>query len=156
MGGSGQLAVGHQPSGYDVELSFAFPQTAVPESGALSLDVEVRATSFRAFAGSNRILAGSFYVFLDGGVEAEGGVNCAPAGGVLTTIDTFTGSTAIPTTPSAPAEETPVRPVLVQTDFADDERGTGTSVLAGGGLAILALALFGLAWGRQREASRSH
>ena len=156
VGGNGQMVVGHQPSGYDVELSYTFSEVAVPATGTLSLDVEFRATSILAFPGSNRILADSFYLFLDGGVQAEGGANCAPVPGVLTTIDTFTGSTATRTTASAPARETPIRPVLVQTDFADEDRAMGAPGLVAAGFATLALALFGLARGRGRTASRRH
>ena len=80
------------------------------------------------------------------------GIHTLTTGGM---IDTFEVNAAVSPVPSTTATFTPVRPVVVQTDFATHEHSTALPLLTGGGLAAATIAAVAL--GRSaRRARRRH
>ena len=83
----------------------------------------------------------------------SGGLSCEPSGGQGPVIDAFEVVAAA--TPSS-ATATPVRPVLVQTDFADEDSPTAPPLLVLGGLAAASVSAFALGRASRRGTSRRH
>jgi hypothetical protein len=86
------------------------------------------------------------------GPPAGATTSCEPVDGVVV-LDTIEVVTDAP--PSADPSDSPVRPVLVQTDFAEPE-ATAAPLIGVGALTMLAATAVGLARGRRRATSRRH
>ena len=142
---------------YIVELTFE--TTAVPAEGPLVLDVTGEGDPvIAAVVGTNTVVANDFFLEVGTGVEGpDAGMYCTLTDEGDVSIDAFeaTAAAATPTTsPSVSPSPTAVRPVVVQTDFAGQDRSTALPLLAGGGLAAATVAL---AVGRARRgAPRRH
>ena len=139
-----------------------FAETAVPAEGTMSLDVEgeFEVDRFRvADAGVHTILGADFFLFVDTGEEGPGaGMFCEPTD-EDPVVDAFEAlAVAAPTTTvttTSTATATAVRPVVVQTDFAEDDAAM-LPLLGVGALVTLAAGAVGLARGRVRTAARRH
>jgi hypothetical protein len=140
--------------------TFEFGPTEVPEEGTLTVEVEGDADRFRPLeAGVHSILGFDFGLFVDTGGEDEPGAGmfCETADGedvVIDTLEAVAAATVTPTatvTATATTTATAVRPVVVQTDFADEGRPAVPPALAAG--ALLALAAGAVGAGRRRHAS---
>ena len=136
----------------------------VPTEGSLSLDLEgflidvEQLTEVSGFyflePGTVTIHAGTFGVTLNQNLDLLG---CGTEESfAIDTVEVL--AVATPTraaTPTTRPSSTPVRPVLVQTDFAEDHASTLPS-LGAGALTMIAAGLAGLAHRRRRSASRQH
>ena len=142
---------------YVVELTFA--ATAVPAEGPLVLDVTGEGDPVVATeVGTNTLVADDFFLDVDTGEEGPlVGMYCTLTDEGDVSIDAFeatAAATPTTTTTTAPTA-TPVRPAVVQTDFAGDDRSTALPLLAGGGLAAAAVALV-VGRGARRGTTRRH
>jgi hypothetical protein len=142
---------------YVVELTFE--TTAVPTEGALVLDVTGKGDPvIAAVVGTNTLVANDFFLDVGTGVEGpDAGMYCSLTDEGDVSIDAFEATAAAtPTTsPSVSASPTAVRPVVVQTDFAGQDRSTAMPLLAAGGLTAAASATLVVARAR-RGAPRRH
>jgi len=140
--GSTYLGIAEPPDKLG-EAPFASTETAVPETGPLTIEVEGQVGEYVPHQpGTHTLVAGPFLGFYTAtdGVGPDAGVTCELVEGADTAIDSFEVTAAA--TPTA--STTPVRPALVQTDFADDE-GAPTLPLAIAALLAAAAALVGRA-----------
>ena len=142
---------------YVVELSF--DATDVPAQGPMVLEVSGEGDPVVATeAGTNTLVADAFFLFVDTGEEGdEVGLFCELTDEGDVTIDAFEATApATPTTTvTTTASATPVRPVVVQTDFAED-RSSALPLLAGAGLASATVAVVAFGRSSRRETARRH
>ena len=97
--------------------------------------------------GTYTIVGGRFNLEFDGGVDPTDIMDCRPQGAPV--VDTLQAiDAATPTT-------TPVRPVIVQTDFAEEDAGVPPLLVVGALVALLSGAA-GLARRRHRPSARRH
>ncbi|HET6968673.1 MAG TPA: hypothetical protein VFI44_10365, partial [Ornithinibacter sp.] len=139
---------------YVVELSFG--TTPVPAEGPLVLEVAGEGGSvFASVVGTNTLVANDFGLEVGTGVEGpDAGMYCALTDEGDVSIDSFEATAAAtPTTTTTSA--TPVRPVVVQTDFAGDDRSTALPLLAAGAVAAGTVALL-VGRGARRDTLRRH
>ncbi|WP_377640299.1 DUF6801 domain-containing protein [Oryzobacter terrae] len=141
-------------SGEEVVVEMVFPSTPVPATGPLVLELtgeDVPAVT--AEEGTNTLLAGDVIVGF-GEETYSGGMFCELVDEGDTAVDSFVaeGVAASPTVTASPTTS-PVRPVVVQTDFADD-RSRRDTLLAGAGLAVAGAVVLGR--GGRRAAARRH
>ncbi len=133
-------------------VALTFETTAVPAEGPLVLDVTGEGDPvIAAVVGTNTLVANDFFLEVGTGVEGpDAGMYCSLTDEGDVSIDAFEATAAAtPTTsPSVSPSPTAVRPVVVQTDFAGQDRSTALPLLAGGGLAAATVAL---AVGRARR-----
>lgn len=142
---------------------FEFGPTEVPAEGTLTVDVEGEADRFRPQEpGVHTILGFDFGLFVDTGDE-EGpgaGMFCESADGEDFAIDALEATAAVTPTPTttvtATATATAVRPVVVQTDFADERGAAVPPALAAGALLVLAAGAVGAGRRRHGSAGRRH
>ena len=141
---------------YDVFLDFG-PED-VPADGAMTLTLDGEGGDVSAKeAGTQTLLAGDFILFVDTGENGpDVGMGCKLTDEGDTTIDSFEAVAATsPTT--APAESAdPVRPVVVQTDFAGEDSSTALPLVLGGGLLAVGTGAVATGRARARAASRRH
>ena len=142
---------------YVVELSF--DATDVPAEGPMVLEVTGEGDPVVATeAGTNTLVADAFFLFVDTGEEGdEVGLFCELTDEGDVTIDAFEATApATPTTTvTTTASASPVRPVVVQTDFAED-RSSALPLLAGAGLASATVAVVAFGRSSRRETARRH
>ncbi len=121
-------------SGEEVVVEMGFPETAVPATGPLVLELTGEdVPEVTAEEGTNTLLAGDIIVGF-GEETYSGGMFCELVDEGDTAVDSFVAEGAAPSpTVTASPTTSPVRPVVVQTDFADDGSAAGT-LLAGAGL----------------------
>jgi hypothetical protein len=134
---------------------FDFGPTELPEEGALTLVVEGEADSFRPREpGVHSILLTDFGLLIDtGGDDGPGAeMDCEADDDVV--VDAFEAREPVTATPAPTLTVTttpPVRPVVVQTDFAERD-GAGVAPALGAG-ALLTLAAGALGVERARRGS---
>jgi hypothetical protein len=144
------------------EATFEF-DTELPAEGLFTVPVSGVAGEYQPQnAGTYTLvtLAELFFYLDPEGQAGDSGVTCTPDNDGDTAIDVFTATgAATPTTTvttTATAAAPPVRPVVVQTDFADDEVAPlSLTVLLGTGLLALGGAA-GARWTGRHSASRRH
>ena len=110
-------------------------------------------------AGTQTLLAGDFILFVDTGEEGpDAGMFCELTDEGDTTIDAFdvTAAASPTVTPSAEPTATAERPVVVQTDFAGDDRASALPLVLGGGLLAAGGAALVAGRARARATSRRH
>lgn len=142
---------------YVVELLFG--TTPVPAEGPLVLQVTGENNAvLAAVVGTNTLVANDFLLEVGTGADGpEAGMYCTLTDEGDASIDAFEATAAATPTapPTATTNETPTRPVVVQTDFAGEDRSTALPLLAGGGLAAAAVALV-IGHGARRGTARRH
>lgn len=159
--GGGETDLVVDPTDDDLFASFEFGPTQVPAEGTLTLEVEGQADRFRPTdPGVQTILLFDFGLFIDTGDEAGpgAGMSCETTDGDEVAIDAFSAKAAATPTTTVTTTTTagPVRPVVVQTDFADDGGGSALPIVLGGGLLALAGGGTALARGSRRSTPRRH
>jgi hypothetical protein len=160
---------------YFVDLTFNTQQ--VPADGPMTIDVTGQGDPVIAEAGTNTLVASDFLLVVDPGAGAPPATTPPPSPGpsvppdpidvsmlcTLTdegdiTIDSFEATAAptptVTTTVTATPTASPVRPVVVQTDFAGENRSSALPLVLGGALA--AGGVGAVATGRARRSSRRH
>ncbi|HET6969458.1 MAG TPA: DUF6801 domain-containing protein [Ornithinibacter sp.] len=141
---------------------FEFDETAVPAEGPLVLEVEGEAGRFRPQdPGVYTLLGGDFFVFVDTGDEdgPGAGMECFPADDedvVIDELEATEAATPPPPTTTVTATATAVRPVVVQTDFADEQGRAVPPVLAAGALLTLVAGAVGAGRRGRLAAGRRH
>ena len=140
---------------YVVELSF--DTTDVPAEGPMVLDVSGEGDPIvAAEVGTNTLVADAFFLFVDTGEEGdEVGLFCELTDEGDVSIDAFEATAAAAPTTTVTTTASPVRPVVVQTDFAED-RATALPLLAGAGLAAATVAVVAVGRSARRETTRRH
>ena len=141
---------------YDVFLDFGPEEVPAEGPMTLTLDGEGGDVTPKE-AGTHTLVAGDFILFVDTGENGpDVGMGCKLTDEGDTTIDSFEAVAATsPTT--APAESAdPVRPVVVQTDFAGEDRSTALPLVLGGGLLAVGTGAVATGRARARAASRRH
>jgi len=129
--------------------SFQFGPAKLPDQGALTVAVEGDADRFRPReAGAFSILMTDFGLFIGIGVESGADMSCSADDDVV--VDTFEVRAA-PTPTVTVTAAPPVRPVVVQTDFAGRDGASPAPALAAGALLTLAAGAVGV--GRARRGS---
>jgi len=152
-GGGGETILLVDPSDEEPFAFFEFGPSEIPEQGALDLAVEGDADRVRPRdAGVHRVLLTDFGLFLDTGVDLPGAdMSCRADDDVV--VDTFEArSTPAPTVTVTAAP--PVRPVVVQTDFAERDGASPAPALAAGALLTLAAGAVGVGRARRGSARR--
>jgi len=160
-GGESNLLV--DPAGDELFASFEFAPTELPAEGTVTLDLTGDVDRFRAQdPGTQTILLFDFGLFVDTG-DPEGpgaGMFCESADGQDVAIDalevTAAATSAPTTTVTTTATATPVRPVVVQTDFAAEEDSTAFPLGLGAGILALSGGAAALTRTARRSASRRH
>ena len=130
---------------------FEFGPTELPDQGALTVAVEGEADRCPSPGGAVRhsILLTGFGLFIDTGVDEPGAdMFCKADDDVV--VDTFEAR-ATPTPTVTVTAAPPVRPVVVQTDFAGRDDASPAPALAAGALLTLAAGAVGV--GRARRGS---
>lgn len=144
-------------SGEEVVVEMGFPETAVPATGPLVLELTGEdVPEVTAEEGTNTLLAGDIIVGF-GEETYSGGMFCELVDEGDTAVDSFVAEGAAPSpTVTASPTASPVRPVVVQTDFADDGSAAGT-LLAGAGLVTAGAGAVALrSGGLRRATARRH
>ena len=111
-----------------------------------------------AEVGTTTLVADAFFLFVDTGEEGdEVSLYCELTDEGDVSIDAFEATAAATptTTVTTTASAGPVRPVVVQTDFAED-RSSALPLLAGAGLASATVAAVTLGRSARRETTRRH
>ena len=142
---------------YFVDLTFD-PQD-VPAEGPMTIDVTGQGDPVIAEAGTNTLVASDFLLVVDTGADGpDVSMLCTLTDEGDITIDTFEATAAptptVTTTVTATPTASPVRPVVVQTDFAAENRSSALPLVLGGALA--AGGVGAVATGRARRSSRRH
>jgi hypothetical protein len=141
---------------YDVFVDFG-PEV-VPGEGPMTLILTGEGGEVTPkVAGTHTLVAGDFILFVDTGENGpDVGMGCKLTDEGDTTIDSFEAVAASsPTT--APVESAdPVRPVVVQTDFAGEDRSTALPLVLGGGLLAVGTGAVAAGRARARATSRRH
>ena len=157
--GGGLLLTLLDETGDEYVVELAFETTEVPAEGPLVLAVTGEGDPvIAAEVGTNTLVANDFFLEVGtGGEGPESGMYCTLTDEGDISIDAFEATAAAtPTTPvTASPSVSPVRPVVVQTDFARGDRATALPLLAGGGLAAASLALV-VRRGARRGSARRH
>ena len=151
-GGGGETILLVDPTDEEPFAFFEFGPTELPEQGALTVAVEGDADPLRPRdAGVHSILLADFGLFiLTGGEEPGADMSCEADGYVV--VDAFEArATAAPTVTVTAA---PVRPVVVQTDFAERDGASPAPALAAGALLTLAAGAVGVGRARRGSARR--
>ncbi len=148
IGGGGDTELLVDPTDDPLFAFFEFAPTELPDQGALTVAVEGGADRFRPReAGAFSILLTGF--FISTGVDELGGdMVCQADDDVV--VDTFEAR-ATPTPTVTVTAAPPVRPVVVQTDFAGRDDASPAPALAAGALLTLAAGAVGV--GRARRGS---
>ena len=140
----------------ELEIEFDFGPAEVPATGPFSLEVQgVDEPTLIAESGTNTLVADAFFIAFGDDETYEGGMDCELVDEGDPTIDVVEGVGSAPTTTTAPTT-TPVRPVVVQTDFAGSEGPSALPLLALGGAALAAAGAVALGRGARRAAARRH
>lgn len=146
-------------SGEEFVVQVSFPATPVPAEGPLTLQLTGQdEDAVVAEEGTNTLIASDVFLVVDtGSQEPEVGMYCELTDEGDVSIDAFEATAAATPTTTVTASPTasPVRPVVVQTDFAGEGRSTALPLLAGGGLAAASLALV-VGRGARRGTARRH
>ncbi len=161
VNGGGTMITGIREAGPAVvdETDFDIAATPVPESGPMTVDLaDVQLFTERSRAGTNTLITtGTLTVNLTSlpqGFSLR--LDCELVDVDDAVIDTFVGVTAT-TTATPTASATPVRPELVQTDFAgSDDRPSALPLVFGGGVLAAAGAVLVAPRVRNASASRRH
>ena len=145
-------------TGDEYDVFFDFGPEDVPGEGPMTLTLAGEGGEVTPeVAGTHTLVAGDFVLFVDTGEEGpDVGMGCELTDEGDITIDSFEATASATTAPTTPPTESaaPVRPVVVQTDFAGEDRSTALPLALGGGL--LAAGTGAVATGRARAASRRH
>lgn len=163
--GSGRLhaEITAAPADTITPIDLALPATAVPEQGPLTMplrnDDPGIATNVRQ--GENVLVAPRIFITLspsDNGVAEGVALECTLVEGGDIAIDRLTGTVTPSATASADPSPTatPVRPVVVQTDFAGDDGSSGLPVVVVGAVLAMAGGVLVVRRGRAPSATRRH
>jgi hypothetical protein len=158
--GGGETNLFVDPAGDELFASFGFGPTELPAEGPVTLDLDGEADRFRPQdPGTQTILLFDFGLFVDTG-DPEGpgaGMFCESADGQDVAIDALQATAAVTPAPTTTVTTTatPVRPVVVQTDFAHED-STAFPLGLGAGILALSGAAAALARTARRSASRRH
>lgn len=156
--GGGLLLTLLDESGDEYVVELAFETTEVPAEGPLVLEVTGQGDPVIATeVGTNTLVANDFFLEVGTGEGPESGMYCTLSDEGDISIDAFEATAAATptTTVTASPSVSPVRPVVVQTDFAGEDRSMALPLLAGGGLAAASLALV-VGRGTRRGTARRH
>jgi hypothetical protein len=143
---------------YDVFLEFG-PEE-VPSEGPMALSLTGEGGDVTPkVAGTHTLVAGDFILFVDtgdGGPDVGMGCTLTDEGDI--SIDAFQATAAATPTVTITAEPTtsPVRPVVVQTDFAGGDRSSALPLVLGGGLLAAGTGAVAASRARVRAGSRRH
>lgn len=149
-------------TGDDYDVFFEFGPEDVPAEGSMTLTLDGEGGDVTPEeVGTHTLLAGDFVLFVDSGDGGpDVGMYCELTDEGDTTIDAFeaVAATGPTTTPSvAPTESAaPVRPVVVQTDFAGGDRATALPLALGGGLLVAGSGALVAKRARVRSGARRH
>jgi hypothetical protein len=161
--GSEHVEEGLMPGG--TGENYMYLDGKVPAEGSMTVNLGFAPRDPRPgpeAPGTYTIVLGRLAFPLEGGIAGIGAFRCDPVDGDavivfertnVVAVDTFRVAGPATSTPSAAVSDTPVRPVLVQTDFAEEEEGVPPLL---GVVALLALAAGGLGLTRRRAASPRH
>jgi len=148
-------------TGDEYDVFFDFGPEEVPGEGPMTLTLTGEGGEVTPkVAGTHTLVAGDFILFVDTGETGpDVGMGCELSDEGDTTIDSFdavAGSTS-PTPTTAPTEtSSPVRPVVVQTDFAGGDRSTALPLVLGGGVLAAGTGAVFTGRARARATSRRH
>lgn len=157
IAGGGIMLTLLDETGDEYLVDLAFETTEVPAQGPMTLEVTGEGDPIvAAEVGTNTLIADAFILGVDTGEEGdEVSMFCELTDEGDVSIDAFEATAAAAPTTTVTPTATPVRPVVVQTDFADD-RSTTLPLLAGSGLAAAAVAAVALGRSARRETARRH
>ena len=145
-------------TGDEYDVFFDFGPEDVPGEGPMTLALDGEGDVVTPTeAGTHTLVAGDFVLFVDTGETGpDVGMFCELTDEGDIAIDSFEAvAAATPTT--APTESAnPVRPVVVQTDFAGEDRSTALPLVLGGGLLAVGTGAVVTGRARARAASRRH
>ena len=151
--GAGSIFLGIQePADKLGEATFQF-DADIPAEGPFTVPVSGQIGEYQPQkAGTYTLVTGAeLFFFLDPeGPDGDSGLTCTPDGGGDTAIDVFTATAATTPTRTVTTTASPVRPVVVQTDFA----GEGPALPLPLALGVGVIGLAGLAAGVTRVARR--
>lgn len=149
-------------TGEEYVVFFEFGPVEVFGEGPIVLDLTGEGGEVTPeVAGTHTLVAGEFVLFVDLGDGApDVGMACELTDEGDLTIDAFEATAAAtptvsPTTSVAPTES-PERPVVVQTDFAGEDRASALPLVLGGGLLAAGTGAVVTGRVRARAASRRH
>ena len=149
-------------TGDEYDVFFDFASEEVPESGPLTLTLDGEGGDVvPKTAGTHTLVAGDFVLVVDTGAEGpDVGMGCTLTDEGDISIDAFE-ATAAPTptvtvTTTAEPTSSPVRPVVVQTDFSGDDRSSALPLVLGGGLLVAGGGALAAGRARVRAGSRRH
>jgi hypothetical protein len=158
IGGGGITFTLIDETGDEYDVFFDFGPEDVPAEGpmTLTLDGEGDAVTPKE-AGTHTLVAGDFVLFVDTGETGpDVGMFCELTDEGDVSIDSF--EAVAPATPTTAPTETaaPVRPAVVQTDFAGEDRSTALPLALGGGLLAVGAGTVATGRARARAAARRH
>jgi len=150
-------------TGDDYDVFFEFGPEDVPGEGSMTLSLDGEGGDVTPEdPGTHTLLAGDFVLFVDSGDGGpDVGMYCEITDEGDTTIDAFeavAATTSPTTTPTvAPTESAaPVRPVVVQTDFAGEHHASALPLVLGGGLLAAGTGTLVATRARVRSGARRH
>ncbi len=129
----------------------------MPTAGPFTVAVSgLLGTSTPESTGTHTLTTDGFVLNLHTDVEdLDGGLECGPLPDADVVVDTFEVKAATSTAPDPTPASSPVRPVLVQTDFAA-EREAALPLLTAGGFAAVVLAAVTLGRSTRRARRRRY
>ena len=157
--GSGSIFLGIQePADKLGEATFQF-DAAIPAEGPFTVPVSGQIGEYQPQkAGTYTLVAGEeLFFFLDPeGPDGDSGLTCTVDGGGDTAIDVFTATAAATRTTTVTTTASPVRPVVVQTDFAGEDPALPLPLALGVGVIGVAGLAAGAAGTARRSGARRH
>ena len=157
--GSGSIFLGIQePADKLGEATFQF-DAAIPAEGPFTVPVSGQIGEYQPQkAGTYTLVAGEeLFFFLDPeGPDGDSGLTCTVDGGGDTAIDVFTATAAATPTTTVTTTASPVRPVVVQTDFAGEDPALPLPLALGVGVIGVAGLAAGAAGTARRSGARRH
>jgi hypothetical protein len=146
-------------TGDEYDVFFDFGPEVVPGEGPMALTLTGEGDDVTPkVAGTHTLVAGDFILFVDTGETGpDVGMGCELTDEGDITIDSFEAVAASTSPTTAPTEtSSPVRPVVVQTDFAGEDRSTALPLVLGGGLLAAGTGAVFTGRARARATSRRH
>ncbi|HET7820062.1 MAG TPA: hypothetical protein VFL10_00940 [Ornithinibacter sp.] len=145
-------------TGDEYDVFFDFGPEDVPGEGPMTLSLVGEGGDVTPKeAGTHTLVAGDFVLFVDTGETGpDVGMGCELTDEGDTTIDSFEAVAATSPTTAPSTSTDPVRPVVVQTDFAGEDRSTALPLVLGGGLLAVGTGAVATGRVRARAASRRH
>lgn len=157
--GAGSIFLGVQePADKLGEATLQF-DAEIPAEGQFTVPVSGQIGKYQPrTAGTYTLVTGAeLFFFLDPeGPDGDSGLTCTPDSAGDSAIDTFAATAAATPTMTVTTTASPVRPVLVQTDFAGEDPAVPVRLALGVGVIALTGVAAGAAGTARRSGSRRH